>query len=156
MLVEEELTLGELKRRARNADLIHLGAHGVARLDAPLFSYLRLADGHLTALDCFDLELDCCLVTLSACESGRGFVSAGDEHIGLPRAFLYAGARAVLYSLWRIDDHATRILMQHFYAQLKSGLGRAAALRNAQLQMLSAGASHPFLWAGLALVGDWR
>ena len=156
LLVENELTLGELKRRAPNADLIHLGAHGVARLDAPQFSYLRLADGHLTALDCFDLELDCSLVTLSACESGRGFVSAGDEQIGLPRAFLYAGARTVLYSLWRIDDRATRILMQHFYAQLRAGQGRAAALRMAQLQMLRTGASHPFLWAGLTLSGDWR
>jgi CHAT domain-containing protein len=155
-LLEDELTLAALKRRAREADLIHLAAHGVSRLDAPLFSYLRFADGHQTALDCFDLELDCRLVTLSACESGRGFVSAGDEQIGLARAFLYAGARAVVHSLWRIDDRFTQTLMERFYTELQSGRGPAAALRTAQLEQLHAGAIHPFLWASLTLVGDWR
>ena len=53
---------------------------------------------------CLPSGLNCALVTLSACESGRGSIVAGDEQIGLPRAFLYAGARAVLHSLWRIDD----------------------------------------------------
>ena len=144
------------KQRAREADLIHLAAHGVSRLDAPLFSYLRFGDGHQTALDCFDLELDCTLVTLSACESGRGCVMAGDEQIGLARAFLYAGARAVVHSLWRIDDRATQILMERFYTELRAGRGPGAALRTAQLQHLHAGAVHPFLWASLTLVGDWR
>jgi CHAT domain-containing protein len=156
LLLEEELTLGALKEGARSADVIHLAAHGVLRLDAPMFSHLRLADGHQTALDCFDLELDCGLVTLSACESGTGAVSAGDEQIGLPRAFLYAGARTVVHSLWRIDDQFTRQVMERFYVELKAGRGRAAALRTAQLEQLHSGAVHPFLWASLTLVGDWR
>ena len=156
LLLEDQLTLAALKEHARDADLVHLAAHGVSRLDAPLFSYLRLADGHQTALDCFDLELDASLVTLSACESGTGAISAGDEQIGLPRAFLYAGARAVVHSLWRIDDQFTRSLMERFYSELKAGRGRAAALRAAQLEHLHAGAVHPFLWAAVTLVGDWR
>lgn len=156
LLLEDKLTLAAVKDGAREADVIHLAAHGVSRLDAPLFSYLRLADGHQTALDCFDLELEANLVTLSACESGTGAISAGDEQIGLPRAFLYAGARAVVYSLWRIDDQFTRTLMERFYAELKDGRGRAAALRVAQLEQLHAGAVHPFLWAAVTLVGDWR
>jgi CHAT domain-containing protein len=156
LLLEDQLTLAALKGAARDADSIHLAAHGVSRLDAPLFSYLRMADGHQTALDCFDLELDASLVTLSACESGTGAISAGDEQIGLPRAFLYAGARAVVHSLWRIDDQFTRRLMERFYAELKAGRGRAAALRVAQLEQLHAGAVHPFLWAAVSLVGDWR
>jgi CHAT domain-containing protein len=154
-LIEDEATVAELRQRAREADFIHLAAHGVSRLDAPLFSYLRLADGNLTALDCFELELDCALVTLSACESGRGQVTAGDEQMGLPRAFLYAGARAVVHSLWRIDDRATQTQMQRMYAELRSGRGRGAALRTAQLNSLGPGV-HPFLWAALTLVGDWR
>jgi CHAT domain-containing protein len=83
-------------------------------------------------------------------------VAAGDEQIGLPRAFLYAGARAVLHSLWRIDDRATRELMERFYAELHAGRGRGAALRAAQLARLGAGDVHPLLWAALVLVGDWR
>ena len=155
-LTEDELTLAALKAQAQKADLIHLAAHGVGRPDAPLFSYLRLADGHQTALDCFDLELDCALVTLSACESGRGFIAAGDEQIGLPRAFLYAGARAVLHSLWRIDDRSTELLMERFYAGLRAGRGKAAALRAAQLAHVRDGNTHPLMWASLTLVGDWR
>jgi CHAT domain-containing protein len=155
-LIEDELTLAELRRRCAEADVIHLAAHGVSRLDAPLFSYLRLADGHLTALDSFDLELDCALVTLSACESGRGMVAPGDEQIGLPRAFLYAGARSVVHNLWRIDDRVTRLMMTEFYDRLQRGLGRAAALREAQLACMHTEGTHPFLWAGLELTGDWR
>lgn len=155
-LLEEQVTLDNLRRDVRNADIVHLATHGVARLDMPLFSYLRLADGHLTALDCFELELDCALVTLSACESGRGVVAAGDEQIGLPRAFLYAGARSVLHSLWRIDDRATQVLMERFYAELRAGQGRGASLRSAQLAALRSTDAHPFWWAALVLVGDWR
>ncbi len=155
-LFDEEVTLENLRRHVPDADIIHLATHGVARLDMPLFSYLRLADGHLTALDCFELELDCALVTLSACESGRGVVAAGDEQIGLPRAFLYAGARSVLHSLWRIDDRATQVLMERFYTDLRAGRGRGASLRNAQLAALGARDAHPFWWAALVLVGDWR
>jgi CHAT domain-containing protein len=58
--------------------------------------------------------------------------------------------------LWRIDDRFTRTVMERFYAELKSGRGRATALRTAQLEQLHAGAVHPFLWASLTLVGDWR
>ncbi len=155
-LLEEQVTLENLRRHVREADIIHLATHGVARLDMPLFSYLRLSDGHLTALDCFELELDCALVTLSACESGRGVVAAGDEQIGLPRAFLYAGARSVLHSLWRIDDRATQVLMERFYADLRAGRGRGASLRTAQLAALRSTGAHPFWWAALVLVGDWR
>jgi CHAT domain-containing protein len=155
-LLEDEATGVALREQARHADIIHIATHGVSRPDAPLFSYVRLADGHLNALDCFELELDCALVTLSACESGRGLVDAGDEQIGLPRAFLYAGARAVLFSLWRIDDRATHELMQSFYAELRSGTARGAALRAAQLAMLRGSDAHPWLWAALVLVGDWR
>jgi CHAT domain-containing protein len=155
-LFEDDLTLDKFRRSAREVDVIHLAAHGMARPDAPLFSYVQLADGRLTVLDCFDLELDCALVTLSACESGRGVVAPGDEQIGLARAFLYAGARAVVQTLWRIDDAITQRLMQDFYTALGSGLSRGDALRAAQLACLRSEGAHPFIWAAPVLVGDWR
>jgi CHAT domain-containing protein len=154
-LLEADATQAGLRRLAGGARLIHLAAHGHARPDAPLFSYLRLADGHLTALDCFDLELDCGLVTLSACESGHAAIAPGDEPIGLPRALLYAGARSVVLTLWRVDDRSTAQLMDEFYTALHAGQGRAAALRSAQLAVLRSGRSHPFFWAPMVLAGDW-
>ena len=137
--------------------MIHVATHGYARVDAPLFSYLRLADGPLTALDCFELELNCSLVTLSACESGRATIGPGDEQAGLPRALLYAGARSVVQTLWRVDDETLARLMERFYTGLFLGYGRARALREAQLAIVSDGdgRSHPFFWAAAVLVGDW-
>lgn len=155
--IEAEATRQQLRTVALNADVLHIAAHGYARADAPLFSSLRLADGDLTALDCFDLELDAALVTLSACETGYGVLEPGDEHIGLTRAFLYAGARSVVHSRWRIDDAVTTSLMTHFYRELHSGKGRAASLRTAQLACASEErTAHPFYWAPFTLVGDWR
>jgi CHAT domain-containing protein len=156
-LLEADATRAQVVEQARQADVIHLAMHGFARLDAPLFSYLSLADGQLTALDCFELELDCALVTLSACESGLAHIAPGDEQMGLPRALLYAGARSVLQTLWRVDDETTAELMERFYSGLAAGLGRGRALRSAQLDALAhaRGRSHPFFWAPWVLVGDW-
>jgi CHAT domain-containing protein len=119
---------------------------------------VQLADGRLTALDCFELELDCGLVSLSACESGQSVIAPGDEPIGLTRALLYAGARAVLHTLWRVDDRSMPRLMQTFYSCLRAGQGRSEALRAAQLDLLQDreyGWHHPFFWAAPVLVGDW-
>lgn len=156
-LLEAEATRQQLVERAAHASLIHLATHGHARLDSPALSALHLADGQLTTIDCFQLELDCALVTLSACESGRAAVVPGDEPIGLPRALLYAGARSVLHTLWRVDDQTTAGLMDTFYTALRAGHGRGAALRAAQRHLLeeTPGGSHPFFWAPAVLVGDW-
>jgi len=64
-LLDTDATPARLRELSSGADLIHLAAHGVARLDAPLFFVRASGRRHLTALDCFDLELDCALVTLS-------------------------------------------------------------------------------------------
>jgi CHAT domain-containing protein len=158
-LFEADATVDNLKKHIQHAMLIHIAAHGHSRPDAPLFSHLRLADGQLTALDCLGLELDCELVTLSACETGRAAVAAGDEPIGLTRSLLYAGARSVIQSLWRVDDTATRQLMSDMYHRLRNGAGRAQALREAQRAFLRndapPGRVHPAFWAAFGLVGDW-
>jgi tetratricopeptide (TPR) repeat protein len=156
-LLEERATRDQFVAAARNADIIHIAAHGLARLDAPLFSHVVLADGALAALDCFELELESSLVTLSACETGRADIAPGDEQLGLSRAFLYAGARSVVQTLWRVDDQTTGQLMQRFYSGLMSGLSRATALRAAQLEVLrdQKVRSHPFFWAPVVLIGDW-
>jgi CHAT domain-containing protein len=159
-LFESDATMANLRMGIETASLVHVAAHGHSRPEAPLFSHLRLADGQLTALDCLDLDLDCDLVTLSACETGRAVVAAGDEPIGLTRSLLYAGARSVIQSQWRVDDDATRLLMSDMYARLRNGAGRAQALREAQRACLheketGGRRSHPAFWAAFSLVGDW-
>jgi CHAT domain-containing protein/tetratricopeptide (TPR) repeat protein len=152
-----EATLDNVRENVAHASIVHLAAHGQSLPDAPLLSYVRLEDGRLAALDCLDLQFDCDLVTLSACDSGHAVVAPGDEPIGLTRSILCAGARSVLQSLWRLDDRLTGELMLEFYAQLRDGVGRAAALRAAQVRMVnSATHAHPAFWAAFGLVGDWR
>jgi CHAT domain-containing protein len=151
---EEAATRAALVEAASRHGVVHLAAHGEARLDNPVFAHIRLADGQLSTADVFNLGLDGALVTLSACESGRSAVTGGDELIGLSRGFLHAGASTLVQSLWRVEDRSTACLMRRFYRALGDGRPKDAALRLAQLDLLGSGASHPYFWAPFQLVGD--
>jgi tetratricopeptide (TPR) repeat protein len=156
VLQEAAATRAALAERAGRHRIIHLAAHGEARLDNPAFAHLRLADGQLTTVDVFNLDLAGALVVLSACETGRSVVAGGDELIGLSRGFLFAGATALVQSLWRVEDRDTARLMAGFYAALRAGAAPAAALRAAQTGLLAerGAASHPYCWAAFQVVGD--
>jgi len=150
--LEDEATREVVLAEASNRGILHLAAHGEARLDNPRFAHLILADGQLEMVDVFTLRLDGALVTLSGCETGRSAVVGGDELVGLSRGFLFAGASTLVQSLWRVDDASTGQFMQHFYAPLCRGTPPGAALRQAQQAFLDAGL-HPYLWAPFQLVG---
>ena len=96
-------------------------------------------DGILTAEDVQALDLRGTeLVALSACETGLGKLENGQGVMGLQRAFQAAGARAVVASLWKVDDAATTVLMEQFYTNLWSKkLPKLEALRQAQLTVLN-------------------
>jgi CHAT domain-containing protein len=95
------------------------------------------------------------LVVLSACQSQLGELSAGDELVGLSRAFIYAGTPSLVTSLWSVDDESTRFLMERFYGYLKEGQGKAAALRQAQLDTMAQEEwASSYYWAAFTLIGD--
>jgi superkiller protein 3 len=111
-------------------------------------------DGLLTAEDVTGLDLPATeLVVLSACETGLGQVKVGEGILGLRRAFVLAGARTLVMSLWKVPDDATRELMEDFYQRLKAGEGRAEALRHAQLT-LKAKYPDPLCWGAFICQGD--
>jgi CHAT domain-containing protein len=153
----EAATRRALRSAASGCKVLHLAAHGEARLDDPTFAHLQLADGQLAAADVFGLSLDGALVTLSACETGRTVVTGGDELIGLSRGFLFAGASTLVQSLWRVEDESTAQLMTRFYQALADGRGAAEALRIAQLALLEERDGLPYFWAPFQVVGhgDW-
>lgn len=93
------------------------------------------------------------LVTLSACETGIGDLRAGEGVFGLKRAFILAGARSVVLSLWSVPSRETTELMTEFYRQMTTGVPKATALRQAQLAMLRK-YPHPFYWGAFQLVGS--
>ena len=94
------------------------------------------------------------LVVLSACETGLGEVVDGEGVFGLRRAFRLAGAETVVMSLWKVEDKATEALMVNFYTALKAGKGKAAALREAALNLKKQGYSHPYYWGPFILAGN--
>jgi CHAT domain-containing protein len=130
-------------------------------------------DGILTAEEVATLDLSRVeLAVLSACETGLGQVAGGEGLLGLQRAFHAAGARTVVSTLWKVDDVATRDVMERFYENLwKKEMGKLAALREAQLWMLRTRGPRgltrlkqksaderlpPYYWAAFVLSGDWR
>ena len=145
--------------------ILHLATHGVLSESAPMLSSLLLADGEaLTVDDLMGLRLNADLVVLSACNTGAGKESSGNDVSGFTRGLLVAGARSVIVSLWPVNDAATRLLMEHFYAELRRGQTSAAALRSAQLALRGMAATgtggvpspdyrHPHYWAAFVLVG---
>jgi CHAT domain-containing protein len=108
-------------------------------------------DGRLEVREVFSLDLHARLVVLSACETGLGKLSRGDELVGLQRAFLYAGTPAVVTTLWKVDDRATFELIRAFYTRLDSA-NPVEALRQAQLEAMRT-FPHPFAWAAFGLTG---
>jgi len=143
---------------AEKHGILHLATHGIAYADDPLASFVALAepqhgDGPLTARETLSLSLPADLVTLSACQTGLGRVS-GDGMIGLSRAFLVAGARAVLVSQWNVSDQATAALMVAFYRGYLEWDNKAIALQRA-MQALCANPeyAHPRYWAPFVVVG---
>jgi CHAT domain-containing protein len=109
------------------------------------------------------LSLSAELVTLSGCETARGQLH-GTDLISLATSFVGAGAKALLISLWRVDDAATAQLMGEVYQAIKQGHNKAMALQQAQRRLLELGRTssapsvycHPAFWAPFILIGEPR
>ena len=156
VLVRADATESQVKKLLPTAGMVHLATHGELSEDDPLSSAMLLVpgggeDGRLEVREVFGLDMQARLVVLSACETGLGKLSRGDELVGLQRAFLYAGTPAVVTTLWKVDDKATFELVRSFYTRLE-GTGPVEALRQAQVETMRA-FPHPYAWAAFGLSG---
>jgi CHAT domain-containing protein len=150
------------KRTAGSARILHVATHGVIDDRAPLYSALLLApddpdgdDGLLEAREVLDLHLDADLAVLSACDTARGRIGAGEGVIGLSWAFLAAGCRTLVVSQSPAETKATEELMVEFHRQLSRGVSIAEALRQAQLALRTQPRfAHPFYWAPFVAIGQ--
>jgi CHAT domain-containing protein/tetratricopeptide (TPR) repeat protein len=149
----ERATQRALKRLAGKIDVLHLATHAVFRSDNPEFSSIKLADAWLTVSDLAEIAHGAQLVTLSACETGKTGIKAGDEALGLTRGLLGAGCPLVVASLWSVNDGSTALLMNHFYQGLGEGLAPVEALRQA-MQKVRNEHEHPYSWAPFVVLGD--
>jgi CHAT domain-containing protein len=146
--------------------IVHFATHAIVDDERPELSGIALSlydehgvarEGFVRLYDVYNMKLPVDLVVLSGCSSAMGKRVTGEGLISLVRGFMYAGARQVLASLWKVDDEATAELMARFYrAMWKEGQAPSAALRTAQLELMSQKRwRHPFYWAGFVLSGDW-
>ena len=140
VFLKKEATEERAKSLSPQNDIIHFASHAELNEDDPLASAIRLAksdkeDGRLEVREIFGMDLKASLVVLSACETGLGKLSSGDELVGLTRAFIYAGTPSVVASLWNVEDSSTAQLMASFYKNLKT-MTKVEALRQAQLNLI--------------------
>jgi CHAT domain-containing protein len=152
LFVGEEATEERLRRYGPESRIIHIATHGLFRQDNPMFSSMRLGDSQLSLLDLYSLNLSSELVTLSGCGTGLNAVVGGDELLGMVRGLLYAGTRAVLVTLWDVDDKSTADFMKCFYGHLTRIHDKALALREA-INDVRRIYPHPYYWAPSVLVG---
>jgi CHAT domain-containing protein len=158
------------KREAGNYRILQFATHGILNNGSPMYSHLVLAraegdsneDGLLEAHEMMKLNLHADMVVLSACETGRGRIGAGEGLIGMSWALFVAGSATTIASQWKVESASTNELMLEFHRNLKSGsedaqmqITKARALQQAALKLMRDGRyAHPFYWAGFVVMGD--
>lgn len=152
-LLAAEATQSRVADAMTTAKFVHLASHATFRADNPMFSSIQLHDTPMNFFDIYKLRTSAQLVTLSGCGTGLSSVVAGDELLGLVRGFLYAGATAVVTSLWDVNDRTTAMLMGYFYSYLAAGQSKSRSLQLAMLR-LREDYPHPYHWAPFLLMGD--
>lgn len=167
VLKEGDATEARVKSLSPHYGILHIASHAFVDSTFDIFSGLALADdknddGLLLGYEITDAEFPCNLVTLSACETGRGKLISGEGVLGLPRQFLLAGSRSVIMTKWKVDDEFTASFMPKFYKHfLQDGYSKASALTLAKREILEDVDTdaeyhyqHPFFWAAFNLYGD--
>ncbi|MDP3428034.1 MAG: CHAT domain-containing protein, partial [Humidesulfovibrio sp.] len=159
-LTRDKATKSWISEHIAEFGIIHLATHGEFDPVNPLFSALKLVsdkkekDGDLDAAEIFDLRITADLIVLSACQTGLGSVTSGDEVQGMNQAFLYAGTHALISSLWRVSDISTAMLMKQFYREYQTR-PKAESLRLAALHVKNR-FPHPGYWGAFTLSGDYK
>ena len=160
-LTGKNATKEQVLSRLNSVSLVHIAAHGSEERGEILLSPNHGSsnppeekDCLLTMTDVLNAKLDAKLVVLSCCHSGRGKIKA-EGVVGIARAFLGAGARSVIASLWAIDDKATLTFMRHFYKHLVKGQSASKSLHEAMKMMRESNDFNAVMyWAPFMLIGD--
>lgn len=163
--VDEAASKNSFTSHAAGHKIIHIGTHAESNNLFPEFSRLIFAknlsgtdeDNSLYVNEIYGCDLNTDLAVLTACETGRTGYQDGEGMISLAHAFYYAGSKSILTGLWKIDEHASTLIMNAFYENLARGEAKDEALRKAKLQYLEQANGRmlsPRYWGGLVIMGD--
>jgi len=156
----------QLKASFNKYPVTHLATHAIINHQDPMYSKLVFApsndtieDGMLHTFELYNMDINTNMMVLSACNTGFGKLQKGEGVMSLARAFAYAGCPSVVMSHWAVDDKSTSQLMQFFYSNLKKGLSKDKALRQAKLSFLENSSPlyhHPYYWNNFVVMGDTK
>jgi tetratricopeptide (TPR) repeat protein len=161
ILEQDRATEAALAEAVEGAGVLHFATHGLIDEHHPDRSGLALSasppgfDGLLQMREIYRLRIPATLVTLSACRTALGRNLTGEGLVGLSRAFFYAGADAVVASLWNVNDAASAQWMGTFYERVRDGTPIDEAMREVKLRFLRSDTvlNRPFYWAGFVVTG---
>ena len=160
-LTGKNATKDQVLSRLPSVSLVHMATHGCAKTgeiylspNAASMEKHEEKDSLLTMAEVLDTQLHAKLVVLSCCHTARGEIKA-EGVVGMARAFLGAGARSVIASLWELDDEATLEFMRHFYEHLVAGKSASKSLHQAMKRMRELEQFNAAkYWAPFVLIGD--
>lgn len=156
LFLNNEATKNNFLKYASDFRILHLSTHGRVNDGNSEFSEIVFAapnekDTFLYTKELYNLQLQADMVVLSACQTGLGELQNGEGIISLARGFSYAGAKSIVSTLWSVDEISTRLLLEDFYKNLKTGLTKDVALKEAKMNLMN---RHPYYWAAFTAVGD--
>ena len=163
VLIGQQALEGTIKSEAGRYKVLHFATHAILDDRNPLYSHIVLSradddtheDGLLEAWEIMKLDLNAELAVLSACETARGRIAAGEGIIGMSWALFVAGSPAAVVSQWKVDSARSSELMIEFHRNLlRKHLTKSEALRQAALKVSRGPYNHPAYWAGFILIGE--
>jgi CHAT domain-containing protein len=151
-------TFENFKKNAANYSILHLSTHASpGDIETP--ASIKFYDQEILYSELYNLNINPDLVVLSACETGIGKLYLSEGAMSVARGFQFAGAKNLLFSLWKVNDYTTSVFMDYFYKNLKSGESYFEANTNAKLDFLkdktiSNAKKSPYYWSAFVYYGD--
>lgn len=164
LYLDKEATEACFKDVASDGDILHLSMHTLLNDKDPMYSRMIFSltnddkdDGLLNTYEVYDIPLKAKMVFLSSCNTGSGYLQAGEGVMSLARGFFYSGSPSVVMALWEVDDESGSIIVKDFYKNLKRGKSKSKSLRLARENYLKDSdqmRSHPYFWSTLVIIGN--
>ena len=153
-----EATFDNFKKNAANYSILHLSTHADSG-DTETSSSIKFYDQEILYSELYNLNINSDLVVLSACETGIGKLFLSEGAMSIARGFQFAGAKNLLFSIWKVNDYTTSVFMDYFYKNLKSGESYFEANAKAKRDFLndktiSNAKKSPYYWSAFVYYGD--